>query len=84
MTNRSKTLYIGITSDLENRVFEHKNKLKPGFTHRYNINRLVYYEEFDNPQDAISREKELKGWLRKKKIALIESLNPKREELNLY
>jgi putative endonuclease len=57
-------------------VFQHKNKLFPGFTSRYNLTRLIYYEEFVYPDAAISREKEIKGWRRSKKIALIESMNP--------
>jgi putative endonuclease len=78
MTNRprSHTLYTGITSDLPHRVFQHKNKLVPGFTSRYNLTRLVYHEEFVYPDAAISREKEIKAWRRSKKIRLIESMNP--------
>jgi putative endonuclease len=78
MTNRprSHTLYTGITSNLPRRVFEHKNKVLPGFTSRYNLTRLVYYELFAYPDDAIMREKEIKAWRRSKKIRLIESLNP--------
>jgi putative endonuclease len=78
MTNRprSHVLYTGITGDLWRRVFEHKNKLVPGFTSRYNLTRLVYYESFVYPDAAIRREKEIKGWLRVKKIRLIESMNP--------
>jgi len=76
MTNKSRTLYTGITNDLERRVSEHKQKLVPGFTARYNIDRLVYYEATEDVNAAISREKQIKGWLRAKKIALIESMNP--------
>jgi len=78
MTNRprSHVLYTGVTGNLSRRVFEHKNKLVPGFTSRYNLTRLVYYEEFVYPDAAISREKEIKGWRRSKKIHLIESMNP--------
>ncbi|MCW8818393.1 MAG: GIY-YIG nuclease family protein, partial [Ignavibacteriaceae bacterium] len=68
MTNKSKTLYTGVTNNLVRRVYEHKNKLIEGFTKKYNINKLVYFELFDNPDDAIKREKQIKGWLRKKKI----------------
>ena len=82
MNSKSKTLYIGITSNLTRRVREHKSGLITGFTGKYNINRLAYYEEFNNPRDAIIREKQLKGWLRKKKIDLIESVNPKWEDLS--
>ena len=76
MSNRSRTLYVGVTNNLARRVYEHKNHLIPGFTTKYNINKLVYYDIFDNPYDAISREKQIKGWLRKRKIMLIESINP--------
>ncbi len=77
MTNKSKTIYTGVTSNLIKRVYEHKHKLIPGFTKKYNINRLVYYEETNNILSAISREKQIKGWLRNKKISLIESINAK-------
>ena len=78
MTNRprSHVLYTGITGNLLRRVFEHKNKIIPGFTSRYNLTRLAYYESFTYPDDAIDREKEIKGWRRNKKIRLIESMNP--------
>jgi len=76
MTNKSRTLYTGVTNNLERRVYEHKNKLIPGFTSKYNITRLVWYESGDNIHVAIAREKQIKGWLRAKKIALIESMNP--------
>jgi len=76
MTNRSRTLYTGVTNDLRRRVQEHQRKLAPGFTRRYNITQLVYYEETPGVRAAITREKQVKGWLRAKKIALIESLNP--------
>src|SRR5882724_9569705 len=78
MTNRprSHVLYTGITGNLPRRVFEHKNKLVAGFTSRYNLTRLVYYESFAYPDAAIDREKEIKGWRRSKKIRLIESMNP--------
>jgi len=78
MTNRprSHVLYTGITGNLLRRVFEHKTKIIPGFTSRYNLTRLAYYESFTCPDDAIDREEEIKGWRRNKKIRLIESLNP--------
>ena len=82
MTNRSKTLYTGVTNDLMRRVYEHKNKLIKGFTRKYNIRKLVYYETTDAIQAAIAREKQIKGWLRRKKIALIESVNPQWEDLS--
>ena len=76
MTNRSRTLYTGVTNDLARRVYEHKTKQIPGFTQRYNITQLVYYEATPDVRSAIEREKQIKGWLRAKKIALIESMNP--------
>lgn len=82
MTNFSKTLYIAVTSDLKKRVYKHKNKLIEGFTKKYNITKLVYFEETEDVNAAISREKQLKGWLRKKKIALIESTNPSWRDLS--
>lgn len=82
MTNRSKTLYTGVTNDLTRRVYEHKNKMIDGFTKKYNITKLVYFEETNDILSAITREKQIKGWLRSKKIALIESVNPKWEDLS--
>jgi putative endonuclease len=82
MTNRSGTLYIGVTNHLERRVAEHMAKRVPGFTARYNITRLVFYEEFTNVNEAIQWEKRLKGWLRAKKIALIKERNPNWEDLS--
>jgi putative endonuclease len=76
MTNSSKTLYTGITNNIIRRVYEHKNKLNKGFTQKYNINLLVYYEIHNDVNEAIIREKIIKGWLRSKKIELIESFNP--------
>jgi len=75
MTNRSDTLYIGVTNDLERRVFEHKQGPGARFTTRYRIEYLVYVEEFASPKDAIAREKQFKGWRREKKLALIEKSN---------
>ena len=82
MTNKSRTLYTGVTNSLMRRVNEHKNKLIPGFTSKYNITRLVYYEAGDSINAAIAREKQIKGWLRIKKIALIESINPEWRDLS--
>ncbi|HIJ64651.1 MAG TPA: GIY-YIG nuclease family protein [Candidatus Hydrogenedentes bacterium] len=82
MTNKSRTPYTGMTNDLERRVYEHKHKLVPGFTRRYNISQLVYYETFNNPRDAIACEKGIKGWLRSKKVALITTANPDWEDLS--
>jgi putative endonuclease len=77
MTNQHNTvIYTGVTNDLMRRVYEHKMKLVPGFTARYNIDKLVYFEETQDVKSAISREKQIKGWLWKKKIALIEKDNP--------
>lgn len=78
MTNGPKpaVLYTGITGHLPHRVWQHKNKLGAGFTSRYNLTRLVYYEQFIYPDAAIAREKEIKGWSRAKKLRLIESMNP--------
>lgn len=76
MASRSRTLYIGVTGDLLQRVFQHKWKEHEGFTARYNCDRLVWFERHQDVQKAIAREKELKGWSRSKKIALIEALNP--------
>jgi putative endonuclease len=76
MTNRSDTLYIGVTNGLERRVIEHRRGSGSGFTSRYRIEHLVYVEEFASPRDAIAREKRLKGWRREKKLALIEKSTP--------
>jgi len=81
MTNKSKTLYIGVTNDLNRRVFEHKNSLIDGFTKKYNIKKLVYYETFNNIDEAIRREKQLKNWHRQWKINLIESINKEWKDL---
>jgi len=77
LTNKSRTLYVGMTNNLERRVYEHKNKLVPGFTSKYNLDILLYYEQTADVLSAIAREKQIKGWTRSKKIALIESQNPK-------
>ena len=82
MTNNSKTLYTGVTNNLNRRVYEHKNKLIQGFTAKYNITKLVYFEIFNDINQAIAREKQIKGWLRKKKINLIESVNPEWDDLS--
>jgi putative endonuclease len=83
MTNPSHTsLYVGITNNLKRRVYEHKHKLVEGFTSKYNVIYLVYYEEVDDVRAAIAREKQIKGWLRVKKIALIEANNPSWRDLS--
>ena len=76
MTSRSGTLYTGMTGNLAVRVYQHKRKLIEGFTKKYNVTRLVYVETYTNVWDAIAREKQIKGWRRKRKLDLIESLNP--------
>jgi putative endonuclease len=81
MTNKSRTLYTGVTNDLVRRIFEHKQKLVEGFTKKYNITKLVWYEEFNNAQEAIECEKRIKGWVRTKKIFLIENKNPNWKDL---
>jgi putative endonuclease len=78
---RSGSIYTGITGNLPRRVWQHKSKLCPGFTARYNLSRLVYYETFVYPDAAIAREKEIKGWRREKKIRLIEAMNPQWNDL---
>ena len=83
LTNKSRTLYTGVTGDLERRVFQHKQGQGSAFTSKYKIDQLVYFESCPNILDAISREKQIKGWLRKKKIALIESVNPTWEDLSV-
>ncbi len=82
LTNKSRTLYTGVTGDLEGRVFQHKQGQGSKLTCTYKIDQLVYCETFTNSLDAIAREKQIKGWLRVKKIALIESVNPNWEDLS--
>jgi putative endonuclease len=79
--NTNKVLYIGVTNDLNRRIYEHKNKLVEGFSKKYNLNKLVYYEMTDDIQAAIQREKQLKNWHREWKINLINSTNPAWEDL---
>ena len=80
-TNATRTLYIGVTNDLQRRVYEHKHGLVEGFTKRYNITWLVYHEVTSDVSAALAREKQLKRWNRSKKIALIESQNPQWKDL---
>ena len=82
MASASRVLYTGVTGDLLRRVVEHKQRKLPGFTARYNVTELVYFEAFGDIRLAIAREKELKGWLRLRKIALIESFNPEGKDLS--
>ena len=82
MTNRSRVgLYTGVTNSLEVRFWFHARALRKSFTRRYKVDRLVYYEEYDNPSDAIAREKEIKKWRREKKNALVRTLNPTWDDL---
>ena len=82
ITNKHNTvLYIGVTNDIIRRIYEHKNGLLEGFSKKYNLYKLVYVEEYNNVNDAISREKQLKGWKRERKNQLIESINPNWIEL---
>jgi putative endonuclease len=76
MTSKSGTLYTGVTNNLERRVYEHKKKLVKGFSKKYNVNRLVYYEETGDIDSAIAREKQIKSWRRSKKIVLVKTKNP--------
>jgi putative endonuclease len=80
-TNKSHTLYIGVTNNLQRRMYEHRNKIIKGFTEKYNINKLVHFQEFNTPEEAISAEKKIKGWIRVKKIKLIKSVNPDFKDL---
>jgi putative endonuclease len=76
-----KVLYIGVTNNLSKRIYQHKNKLIDGFTKKYNVNKLVYYESTEDVQSAITREKQLKGWIRKKKNSLVITINPEWKDL---
>mgnify|MGYP000282967608 CR=1 FL=1 len=79
----NSTLYIGVTNDLERRMFEHKNKLVSGFTAKYNVNKLMYFEDFQYVNDALKREKQLKNWNRQWKIDLIEKENKEWKDLSI-
>src|SRR5437899_7930400 len=81
MASRSRVLYTGVTNDLARRVNEHKQGLTPGFTSRYRITRLVYFEEFADVRDAIAREKQIKAWTRARRIRLVEGRNPSWQDL---
>lgn len=81
MASKTGTIYVGVTDDLSRRVYEHKNKLIEGFTSKYNINRLVFFSEFSDINEAISMEKKVKGWSRQKKLALITSFNQNVKDL---
>jgi len=83
MTNRTNTVtYTGVTNDLYRRIYEHKEKLAEGFTKRYKINKLVYYETCENIESAILREKQIKSWSRKDKVELVNTMNKDWHDLN--
>ena len=82
LTNKNdEVMYIGVTGDLRRRLYEHKNQLVDGFTKKYNVHKLVYYEIFNDPAKAIKREKQLKKWVRNKKNTLVETMNPTWKDL---
>ncbi|MBE6626887.1 MAG: GIY-YIG nuclease family protein [Ruminococcaceae bacterium] len=84
LTNQSDTvMYIGVTNDLKRRLLEHRSGLIEGFTKKYHVHKLVYYETFSDINNAIRREKQLKGWIRAKKNALVETMNPKWLDLSV-
>ena len=82
MASKSRVLYTGMTSDLKRRVYQHKHKLVEGFTAKYNVTRLVYFEATTDVKSAIAREKQVKAWSRAKRVALIESVNPTWKDLS--
>ena len=82
MGSKSGTLYVGVTNNIKKRVYEHKNHLISGFTDKYDIARLLYVETISDPASAINREKQIKRWRREKKVVLINSLNPKWNDLS--
>lgn len=83
ITNRTnRVLYTGVTNNIERRMYEHKNKKIPGFTEKYNLNKLVYYQSFSTINDAIAAEKKIKGWRRSRKIVLIREMNPDWDDLS--
>ncbi len=82
MSSKSGTLYTGMTSDFENRVYQHKNILMKGFTKKYDVNRLVYFEETGDVDSAIAKEKQIKSWRSSKKVEMIKSMNPTWKDLS--
>ena len=82
LSNKRGTLYVGMTNNLDRRLYEHKSKTIPSFTSKYNIDRLLYFEAFPNPNDAIIAEKRIKGWKRERKIELIKTMNPTMKDLS--
>lgn len=83
ITNKSHTIYIGVTNNIQRRLYEHTKPSATGFTARYKLNKLIYLETYNDSLEAIHREKQLKGWTRSKKMNLIKQLNPKFEEIQL-
>ena len=81
LTNKSNTLYVGMTGNLNQRIEQHVRKSVKGFTAKYNINKLIFYQEFNSINEAIAAEKKIKGWTRKKKITLIKTINPEFRDL---
>ena len=82
MASKAGTLYVGFTSDIKRRVYEHKKHIIPGFTDKYHVDRLLYVETFGNAVSGIRREKQIKAWRREKKVWLIDSANPKWHDLS--
>lgn len=82
MASRSRVLYTGMTNDLKRRIYQHKNKLIEGFTSKYNVTQLVYFESTSDVKSAIVREKQIKAWTRTKRVALIETMNPTWKDLS--
>ena len=83
LTNKSNTLYVGVTNYLERRIHEHSFKTISSFTSKYNLNKLIYYQEFTDINEAIAAEKKIKGWTRKKKLELIKTINPEFKNLGI-
>ncbi len=84
LASATGVLYVGVTNNLERRIAQHKEKRLSGFTKRYSVTRLVYFEAYGDVRNAITREKEIKAWRREKKLALIRSMNPSFRDLSLY
>ena len=82
MASKSGTLYVGVTSDIKRRVYEHKQHLIPGFTDKYNVDRLLYVETIGDPASAVNRERQIKKWRREKQVMLIDSMNPEWNDLS--
>ncbi len=82
LSSKAGVLYVGVTNDIKRRVYEHKNHIFEGFTDKYEVDRLVYFETKRNATSAIKREKQIKAWRREKKVKLIDSINPDWEDLS--